>query len=131
MKKRKSSELVTFSFRLLLGLVLCFLLQSAINQSMDVEWDKHLIIPAYISNYLLVLLSFWIILILKDKKNNSLGFIFMGGFLLKMAVFFLFFKPVYLVNGNIEKAEFAAFFVPYAICLSYETYRLVRILNKS
>lgn len=127
----KIRKISFFGAFLLLLLLISFAVQSLINTQLQLPIFENLIVAAYASNYFLVLLTFSFILFLKDKHNASIGFIFMFGFLLKMAVFFIFFKPVYQLNNEIEGQEFAAFFVPYAICLTFETYYLVKLLSKS
>ena len=66
----------------------------------------------------------------KYKFKNTLGFLFMGGSSLKFIIFFIVFQPVYKLDGVTSKSEFAAFFIPYALCLSLEVYSLVKMLNK-
>ena len=43
----------------------------------------------------------------------------------------MLFYPTYNADGDADKIEFLAFFVPYALSLILETYTLVKILNKS
>jgi len=54
----------------------------------------------------------------------------MAGSFLKFIVFFLVFYPPYKMDGNMDKLEFAAFFVPYVICLVLETVFTARMLQK-
>lgn len=90
-----------------------------------------LLVRSYIVNVLLAQLIFVVLDVLKNKKSNALGFVFMGGSLIKFAAFFVLFYPTYNADGDADKIEFLAFFVPYALSLILETYTLVKILNKS
>ena len=54
----------------------------------------------------------------------------MGGSFLKFAVFFVVFYPSYKADGDIQKVEFAAFFVPYVLALIVETYFASKMLNQ-
>lgn len=128
---RKIRKISFFGAILLVLLVIAFSIQALINTQLQIPFFENLIVEAYSSNFLLVLVTFGLIIFLKDKHDASIGFIFMFGFLIKMAVFFIFFKPIYQSNDQIEGVEFASFFVPYAICLAFETYYLVQLLNKS
>lgn len=120
-----------FSLTLFLALLLVFGIHQYILSLQEFAWNSHLILEAYITNFILVVISFYIILLFLKKQNFSLGFIFMGSFLLKMIVFMIFFNPTFKANDNIETVEFFSFFTPYSICLFFETIVLVRLLNRS
>lgn len=126
---KTSKEIILFSILLFAALMISFGIQSFINVQLDIDLLAHLILESYIINYLLVLLTFAFIL-WRKKKNTNISLVFMIGFILKMIFFLLFFKPSYSNDGNIERPEFAAFFVPYFICLIFETYYLVTLLNR-
>lgn len=70
-----------------------------------------------------------LILRLRKKYNDSLGFIYMGGSFLKFILYFLLIHPLYKADGAIEKSEAFAFFIPYLYCLIAETRALIRLLN--
>ena len=88
------------------------------------------IVSAYIINLVLAIIIYGVMLFLRNKYESQLGFIFMFGSALKFIVFFIFFYPFYKTDGVITKSEFAAFFIPYAICLIIETTSLSKWLNK-
>jgi len=129
--KKTIKKVLRFAGFLLLVLLLAFTIQNALQSQFLGKSFQHLITEAYLANYLLVLLTFALILLIKQKHNASIGFIFIFGFLIKMAVFFIFFKGNYQADGEIQTSEFASFFVPYALCLILETHRLVQILNRT
>jgi hypothetical protein len=53
----------------------------------------------------------------------------MGGSFLKFAVFFIFFSPVFKVDGDISKLEALSFLIPYFSCLLYEAIYVGKMLN--
>lgn len=128
--KKAIKPILRFSLLLLLGLIIVFGIQALVYNFLGISLYDNLLIPSFWVNYIMVVFTFSIILALKNRKSQSLGFIFLGGFFVKIAVFLIFFKPVYMQDGVIENSEFASFFIPYAICLACETYVLVSILNK-
>ena len=89
------------------------------------------IVLSYVVNFVLAASIFYVLFHFKEKLKNSIGFLFMGGSFLKFVVFFLLFYPFYKSDGEIQKIEFAAFFVPYAIALILETYFTSKMLNNS
>jgi len=52
-------------------------------------------------------------------------------YIVKFIVFFILFYPLYKSDGDIQKIEFATFFVPYSIALILETYYTSKMLNNS
>jgi hypothetical protein len=90
----------------------------------------HMIIPAYVINFLLAVGIYTLLFYLQHKYPSQLGFIFMAGSFLKFIVFFIVFFPNYKADGKMEILEFAAFFAPYAICLIFETLGVIKILKK-
>jgi hypothetical protein len=125
------SETLRFALKLLAGILPLFTLHEAMLYYLGIPFDADLIIPSYLTNGLLVILTYFILIHFQQKKSQSLGFIFLAGFFIKLAVFLLFFKPVFEADGEIERSEFFSFFLPYAYCLSFETIVLVRLLNRS
>ncbi len=125
------ANLLSFSIRLFVLLLFTFGIHQLALHFLHVTWNLHLINESYLTNFILVLITYAVIYYLKDKKSQSLGFIFLGGFFLKLLFFMLFFNPVYKFDSEISTLEFTAFFVPYGICLTYETIVLVRLLNRT
>jgi len=120
-----------FSLQLLIILSLVLVGHLGVHSYLNIKLTNFLILESYLTNLLLVVTSYWIILYFKEKKSQSLGFIYLGAFFLKLTIFFIFFNPIYKADDLIQTGEFFAFFLPYAICLVYETTVIVRILNRS
>ncbi len=88
------------------------------------------LVPFYIMNYAMGVIIVSTLIYLSKKKGEVLGFVFMGGSLVKFAVFFVVFYPELHENEASKKATFVLFFIPYAITVIAEVWYLIRFLNK-
>jgi len=122
---------IAFSFKLLLILSVAFTLHETVYYFQKIAFNSFLILEAYLANFLMVVLSYWVLLFVKQKNNQAVGFTFLGGFFFKLIIFMILFNPIYREDNDVQTLEFLAFFVPYAICLAIETVSLVRLLNRS
>lgn len=68
---------------------------------------------------------------LRIKYAHSLGFIFMGGSMLKFIIYFFTLHPIYKADGDVSALEFGFFFIPYGISLAFETLFISQILNET
>lgn len=118
-----------FIIELMLGVFIAFAIHIALLHFASLSLFENKIIASYIINTLLAIVIFSTLYLLRNKFKNQLGFLFMGGSFLKFFVFFLFFLPIYKEDGSTNRLEFAAFFVPYIVCLIVETLGVKRILN--
>lgn len=110
-------------FLLILIPLLCvsFYLHTFILQDNDFPKYGDRIVLSYAINFLLASIIYIGIHRFRNRLKTQIGFIFMGGSFLKFIVFFILFYPSYTSDGGMGSSEFAAFFVPYAICLIVET----------
>ena len=92
-------------------------------------WDNKILL-AYSINYILAIAIYGTLYLLQEKMTSQLGFLYMGGSLLKFLFFFILFYPSYKLDGEMSNAEFAAFFIPYAISLILETSGIIKFLKK-
>ena len=92
-------------------------------------WDNKILL-AYSINYILAVAIYGTLYLLQEKMTSQLGFLYMGGSLLKFLFFFILFYPSYKLDGEMSNAEFAAFFIPYAISLILETSGIIKFLKK-
>ena len=120
---------IKFSIKATLLFLLTFGIHLGILKGLDMTLFAHHIILAYAINLSLVIIIFGILYYLRRKYKEQLGFLFLAGSLLKFAVFFIFFYPVYKSDGDISRAEFASFFTPYVVGLIFETLSLGKWLN--
>jgi hypothetical protein len=88
------------------------------------------IVLSYLVNAVLALIIYGSLFMFRQRLRNYIGFLFMGGSFLKFIFFFILFYPGYSADGVMDKMEFAAFFVPYAISLIIETVFTAQMLKK-
>tara|TARA_R110002049_G_scaffold2056_6_gene14885 strand:- start:1204 stop:1473 length:270 start_codon:yes stop_codon:yes gene_type:complete len=88
-----------------------------------------MIVLAYLLNMVLALIIFSALYGYRVKYRDQIGFLFLGGSMLKFLFFFIVFYPFYNADGNMESLEFTSFFVPYFVCLLLETLFTARMLN--
>lgn len=119
-----------FSSKLILTLALAFGIHILILNVLALPLFDNKIVLAYIINGVLAILIYGFLLKMKEKHPNQIGFLFIAGSLLKFALFFIVFYGAYKADGSMSKLEFAAFFVPYLLCLILETFSLAKWLNK-
>jgi len=112
-------------------MTLAFLLHYFILKMFGIGPFNDLMVPAYLINFLLAVGIFIGLYAARKKLKNALGFLFMGGSLVKFAFFFIIFYPVYRADGDIQRTEFAAFFIPYLTALVLETYFASKMLNQT
>ncbi|SDD70154.1 hypothetical protein SAMN05421636_101449 [Pricia antarctica] len=98
------------------------------NYSLPKYGDK--IVLSYIINFLVASIIYMGLYRFRNKLKTQIGFVFMGGSFLKFILFFILFYPSYKTDGEMDSSEFAAFFVPYAICLVVETLFTAKMLQK-
>lgn len=122
---------IKFTTILFAALGLSFTVHLLLLHILESSLFENRIVLSYVINFILAVLIFYGLFHFKEKLKNSIGFLFMGGSFLKFIVFFLLFHPFYKSDGEIQKIEFAAFFVPYAIALILETYFTSKMLNGS
>jgi hypothetical protein len=122
-------QISIFSIKLLISLGVVFGIHSLILYYLNISLFENLLIPSYITNYILALLIFFVLVKLKNKYLDLLGFVFMGGSFVKFGVYFIFFNPIFKLNGTVSTQEATAFLVPYLLCLIIETFYLIKLLN--
>lgn len=114
---------------LVISLLLSFGLHILVLSSMDVPVFDNLIVRSYVVNGLLAAVIFILLYKFRQKLKNQIGFLFMGGSLLKFLFFFLLFYPTYKSDGDMSGLEFGAFFIPYAVALFLETFYTSKMLK--
>ncbi|MFO7673718.1 MAG: hypothetical protein R6V74_08430 [Lutibacter sp.] len=122
-------QISVFGIKLLISLCVIFVIHIAILHYLNISPFKNLLIISYITNYFLALVIFSVLVKLKKKHLDLLGFVFMGGSIVKFGVYIVFFNPVFKQNGTVSTEEATAFFVPYLLCLIVETFYLIKLLN--
>ena len=125
------STLMQFGGKLLIFLFPSYWLQLYIYSYFNIIIDSYILQLSYLINGLLAIFIFSVLMILKKKYNDQLGFLYMLGSFVKFGAFFLVFYPLFKQDDIITKIEFGLFFVPYLISLLIETIDLIKILNSN
>ena len=81
-------------------------------------------------NYVLATIIFFGVVVTYKKNAMLVGFVFMGGSVLKFTVFFLLIYPNFKGDGFVGHDELSLFFVPYLISLFAMTYAASRVLQR-
>lgn len=124
-----TKQIAIFGIKLLIFLCVVFGIHSLILYYLNVSLFQNLLIPSYITNYFLALLIFFVLVKLKKKYLDLLGFVFMGGSFVKFGVYFIFFNPIFKENGTVSPLKATAFLTPYLLCLIVETFYMIKLLN--
>lgn len=129
MNKEFQSILFKFWGRVLMFLFPSYWLQLYIYSFLNIAVDNLILQLSYLVNGLLAIFIFTVLMFLKKKYNDQLGFLYMLGSFIKFGAFFLIFNPIFKEDGEITKIEFSIFFIPYIISLLIETIDLIKVLN--
>jgi|TARA_Y100000385_G_scaffold263086_1_gene295225 hypothetical protein len=119
-----------FSVRLILTAALAFGIHLFFLKTLEFPLFANKIIEAYSINTFLTIAIVFFLYQMREKYSNQIGFLFLGSSFVKFVVFFILFHGPYKANGTVETLEFFAFFIPYSICLVFETSYLSKWLNK-
>ncbi len=126
-----NSPFFKFTIKLIIIATIVFIIHIFILNTLGFSLFENKIVLSYCVNVFLAIAIFLFLYKMRKKHKDQLGFLFIAGSLLKFAVFFLVFHPSFMLDGDINKLEFASFFIPYLLCLIIETLSLVKWLNKS
>ena len=115
---------------LLIALSLAFVIHTTLMP--DALWGQIRIMwLCYAVNFVLAILIFWAVLATYKKNAMLVGFVFMGGSILKFGFFFLLIYPDFKADGLVGRDELSLFFVPYLISLFTMTYAASRVLQRA
>jgi len=115
------NDFLKFSLLLLALLLAALAMHLFILNELGLPMWGNKILLAYAVNYILALAIYGALYLLQEKMTSQLGFLYMGGSLLKFLFFFILFYPSYKLDGEMSNAEFGAVFIPYSISLILET----------
>jgi hypothetical protein len=115
---------------LLIALSVAFVIHTTLMS--DALWGQIRIMwLCYAVNFVLAILIFSAVLATYKKNAMLVGFVFMGGSILKFGFFFLFIYPEFKSDGLLGRDELSLFFVPYLISLFTMTYAASRVLQRA
>ena len=120
----------SFVIRAIVSFIIVFGVHLGVLYVLNLPLLGNHIVLSYSINLVLVIAVFGLLYLLRNKYKSQLGFLFLAGSLVKFAVFFIVFQPLFKQDGDISTLEFASFFVPYLLGLIIETISLSKWLNK-
>ncbi len=121
---------LNFSIQLIIILAITLGFHLLILNYIEAPLFENKIVLSYTFNALMAIAIFGALYYFKETYKDKLGFLFIAGSFFKFALFFLLFYKSYKQDDIISSFEFAAFFIPYLICLFFETNSLAKLLNK-
>lgn len=124
-----TNPFLRFSIKTTIVLLIIFILHLFILYLLKLPLLNNSIILCYLLNLIMVIGVFGALYFLRQKFKSQLGFLFLGGSVLKFAIFFIVFYPLFKEDGHVSKMEFASFFIPYAAGLIMETSHLSKWLQ--
>ncbi|MEO9893590.1 DUF6168 family protein [Aurantibacter sp.] len=125
----KINPVVQFVLLLLFTLIVVFVIHTYCLENMGLPVFGNKIQLSYIVNASLALIIYLSLYYFRFKLKDYIGFLFMAGSFIKFIFFFILFYPAYKMDGEMSRLEFAAFFIPYVICLFYETIYMAKMLR--
>ena len=69
-----------FSLRLFIILILLYAVHELVHFQLGFDLGAYLLVESYVSNYLMVVVTYFALMIAKKKNNQAVGFMFLGGF---------------------------------------------------
>ena len=124
------NRFISFTVKLIVIITAAFTLHLLILKYFEFPLFENKIVLSYVLNTILAIAIFGLLFKYREKVKDNIGFLFLAGSFLKFIAFFILIYPSYKADGDTSKLEFAAFFVPYLICLFVETSSLVKWLNE-
>lgn len=88
------------------------------------------IVLSYVLNLVFAIAIFSALYLLRKKLTNRIGFLFILGSFVKLAVFYPFILKPFRADGQISKPEFCAFFIPYFLAMIIEILSLSKWMNQ-
>ena len=125
----KNNFLFSFYFSLGLLCLLVFGIHILVLYLLQLPLFGYMMVQAYLLNVFLAVVIFTVLYLFRVKWKDQIGFLFLGGSMLKFVFFFIFFYPLYKGDGQMETMEFISFFIPYLVCLLLETLFTAKMLN--
>jgi len=126
----RNKALVRFVLILASILLVVFFVHISTLHFLNLDLFANRIITSYVGNFAFTVVIFTYIYQNKEKKTESLGFLFLGGSMVKFLLFFIFLNPFFMQDGLVSRVEFFSFFIPYVVALVVETEQLIKELNR-
>ncbi len=114
-----------------IALIIVLILHVFYYMYQEIPLGSHRLFLAYGINYVAVIALLLFLNKIKSLVANSLGFVFLIGSFIKIALYFLLFQPHYKADETVTKLEFFTFFIPYFVCLIGETLFFKKLTEES
>ena len=124
------SELLKYSLQIIATCLITFGIHILVLFLLNKPLFVNQIFTAYTGNLFLAIIIVVGIIKAPLMYNDSLGFLFLFGSLLKFGFFFLVFYSNFKSDGAVQRTEFFTFFTPYAASLIVQTKCLTDRLSK-
>jgi len=124
------NRFISFTIKIIVTIIATFAIHLLVLKFLELPLLENKIVLSYVLNATLAIAIFGLLFKYRKKVKDNIGFLFLAGSFLKFIAFFILIYPSYKADGDTSKLEFAAFFVPYLICLFIETSSLVKWLNE-
>jgi glucan phosphoethanolaminetransferase (alkaline phosphatase superfamily) len=112
-----------------LGIVFLYLLHGAFFYHFTEALNLSKLSLSYFLNFAVAVIIFLLLFKLQKRFRSILGFLFMGGSLFKLVVFFSSLYPIYMSDEIMDAEEITSFMLPYSFCLYTEVKYLTKLLN--
>lgn len=121
-------EILRFLFLFVVIVIGGYFIHTEIIKSFSLDGNDKIIDLSYLFNGVFAIVFTVGTLLVRKRFKDIIGFIFMGGSLIKIGGFIAIMK---FNDVEINKNVFVDFFIAYLICLILEVYYFSRILNSS
>ena len=119
------------AIKLLVFLTVCFFAQGWMQTWFNHTFLSNHLLPNYLFNFFFTLIFCGIVVLAYRRLAPHLGYAFLFSSMLKFLLFLTLLYPSYKLEFRLRSAEFAGFFVPYAVCLVLEVLFLVKRLKSA
>jgi hypothetical protein len=131
MKKTSNHNIVRFTIGLLFLLGVAFPIHGYLQTLWGFHFFGNHLVEDYTFNALFALSFYSFIEWRKKNLGAYLGYAFLFSSVLKFILFLTILYPNYKIDNKLRSADFFAFFIPYAMCLIYETLAMVKRLKEA
>ncbi|MEJ2583927.1 MAG: DUF6168 family protein [Robiginitalea sp.] len=121
--------LLRYFISLLVVLGVSFAIHTVVRSQSGLPPTGDLLVVSYLFNFFMAFVIVAGLYVVRSRMKQQIGFLFIGGSLVKFLVFFLLFYPSFTADEIISRAEFSSFFVPYFLSLAKETYFTASMLR--
>ena len=122
-------KILAFTTQLLAALLLAGALHFAFLHVRKLPLSLNLLVLGYVVNFVLAVIIYIALKKFAERNQKNLGFLFLFGSVLKFAVFFIVFYPIFKQDGDMSRLEFFTFFAPYFVALIVETAAVSKLLK--